>query len=1033
MADSFKFHLFVSYTRTPDGALARELERFLEAFDRTPLSPGLTTKLTPLQVCVDGSDFSLPPLEAGAADSAQQDVLAVVRRHLAQSRELLVLCSARAAASRWVTDEIRWFLEHRGRHAIRVAFTEGEQPWTDEETYFSAPLLEHALHKGIAYDLRGYDARRAQGWNQVPEFRREAVRLAADLMGLSAGDLYPTWLEAELERTRRQSLTLASTARFETLAGDPSRALLIAHQAHELHPGEATELALREAYKVAVLQHHNRRETSSISGSGPGYLASRWKQGEVFTRTSADGKYRLLVTERGKDGPNPPGDVYLVSNETLRAIKLVPPARHDGRVEDVAFDRASWLVFVTRYFNLAVYAIDGRYLGQYEFSRHTKSPVHLVDGLFADKYILGAETKGGVWLIELNGKPDNTLTVLGEFHGDATLFTDISRSGRRALLVFESGRAALLTLGTEGKPRLADLAKNGALFAGFAADSDELAITAAQDGSIVLWSLEGETIREAARMKPLPSPVDWVSLDDEGQRLAAVGANHKLYIVDRTSGELLSTLDYSEALDWATVRSIPAPPRVEKPWSTVTFGPAVPFPPPDLLVSRLQRVDGETWMFAQDWSASEYFPKHAVYRIEGTEAKLFPGVDAERAEKHGDLIWMRSGQAYRRSGDSFRSILERPVNVNCLHVQNGVVWVGTPAGAYRYDGESSRLVTPDNLNVLGIEEVGGRVWVLPYTGAYVIEDDRLVRVADPFLKVVGISKAGGATWLQTKADRDGPAYRVRGYFATPVPSARSQVSQIIDADGAAWLAEPDRVHRVAGDDVRTVVGLAANVDGIVQAGRTLWLTTNSRALFAERSRSYRMDAQALVPEALDVQASVMRAAGRAWLRYSKEGREVLAEPREDELRELDLGAGELTTIAERGGEPWFLTTGGAFRESAEGIVAADVPALPYHALVDDVDGYWLLATRAVVRVSGAGVTILRTSEHRPRAIRRAADRTWILTSDDLGKAGPAYRVARTRATAVTAPEGGVADIVDLEGQAWLLTSKDGRAGPLRKA
>ena len=1032
MAESFKFHLFVSYTRTPDGALARELERFLEAFDRTPLRPDLTAKLTPLHVCVDGSDFSLPPL-ADASDAAQEDVLSVVRRHLAMSRELLVLCSARAAASLWVTDEIRWFLEHRGPHAIRFAFTEGEQPWMEEQTYFSAPFLEHALHKGIAYDLRGYDARRAHGWKQVPEFRREMVRLAADLMGLSAGDLYPTWLEAELERTRLESLTLASTARFETLGGDPSRALLIAQRAHELHPGDATEIALRDAYKVAVLQHYNRREASRLSGSGPAYLASRWKQGELFTRTSADGKYRLLVTERGKDGPHPPGDVYLVSNETLRTIKLVPPERHSGRVEDVAFDRASRRVLVTRQFNLAVYAIDGRYLGEYEFSRHTKSPVHLVDGLFADKYILGAETKGGVWLIELSGKPESTLKVLGEFHGDVTLFTDISRSGRRAVLVFESGRAALLTLGEDGKPKLTDLAKSGALFAGFAAGSDDLAITAGQDGSIVLWDLEGEPIREAARMKPLPSPLDWVSLDDDGQRLAAVGANHKLYIVDRASGELLNTLDYSEALDWAALRSIPATPRVEKPWSTVTFGPAVPFPPPDLLVSGLQRIDGETWMFAEDRSESEYFPDHAVYRLEGTEAKLFPGVNAARAEKHGQLLFMQGYGAYRRSHDSFRSILERPVKVNCLHMQDGIAWVGTQAGVYRHDGESSRLVTPDNLNVLRIEELGGRLWVLPDTGAYVIEDERLVRVADPFLRVIGIREAGDATWLLPKSEGDDPVYRVHGYFATPLPSSRSKVSRVIDADGAAWLAETDRVHRVAGADVRTVDGLAADVDGIVQVGRTLWLTTYSRHIMVGRLQSYRVDAHTLVPEALDVKASIVRAAGRAWLQYTKDERVVLAEPREDGLRDLDLGAGALTTIAERDGEPWFLTTAGAFRHSAAGIVAADVPALPYHALVDVKDGYWLLAHKAAVRVGSAGVTVMQTGEHTPRAIRRTADRTWIITSEGFKKAGPAYRVARTRATAVTPPEGGVADVVDLDGQAWLLTSKDGRAGLLRKA
>ena len=1042
MADSFKFQLFVSYTRTPDGALAREIERFLEAFDRTPLRPDVAVALMPLQICVDGSDFSLPPIEAGGSEEARRDVLSVVYEHLAMSRELLVLCSARAAGSDWVAKEIRWFLEHRGPGAIRVAFTEGTQPWTQPETYFPPPILQHALHEGIAYDLRGYDARRSSGWTQVPEFQREMVRLAADLMGLSAGDLYPTWLEAELERARRQSLTLASTARFETLAGDPSRALLTAYEAHELHPGEVTEVALSEAYKVAVLHHHNRREFTSISGSGPSYLAGRWKQGEVFTKTSPDGKYRLLVTERGKDGPSPPGDVYLVSNETLRAVKLQPLEGQGGRVEEVGFDRTSQFVFVTRYFNLAVYANDGRYVGQYEFSRHTKSPVHLVDGFFGGRYILGAETKGGVWLIDLNGDPDSTLTVLSEFHRDATIFTDISRDGQRALLVFESGRAALLALDGNGRPKLTDIAQNGVLFAGFAAGREDMVITSADDGSIVLWDLAGDAIGEVARMKPLPSPADWVSLDDSAIRLAAVGANQKVYILDRASGELLSTLDYSDAIDWAAVRAIAVPRRMANPGPAEDFGSAMPFPPPDLLVSNLQRIDDITWMFTEDWTENEYYAKRAAYRVDGLEAKLLPGVHAEFAEKHVDLLWMRVGVAYggaafRHRDNYLRRFPTKEIEVTCLHEKDGVVWVGTRLGAYRHDAHSSRLVTPENLNIQSIDEIGGRLWIRATEGAYLLEDDRLVRVTEPFLNIRYIKKAGGAVWILTKTqeifDSDGPAHRVRGYFSSPLPSAKSKVSDVIEAGTAAWLAEAGRIHRVEGDDVHTITGLVSNVDDIVQVGRTLWLTTHSRGLFASRQQSYRMDADALAPEALDIKGWFVRAAGHTWLQYWKDGRFVLAEPREDGLRDLNLGAGPLTAVAQRNGEPWFLTTAGALRESNHVIVSVDAPELPYYALINDEESFWLLSVNAAVRVNDGGATVLHTGAHKPRAIRHAGGHIWILTNDMLDNAGPAYRVARTRATAVTPPEGGIANVIELDGEAWLLTKKGSRAGLLRKA
>jgi len=63
-----KFHLFISYTRTPDGPLANEIERFLESFHQSSAAPAAGEKLDPLQVCIDGSDFRMPPPDQGLAD-----------------------------------------------------------------------------------------------------------------------------------------------------------------------------------------------------------------------------------------------------------------------------------------------------------------------------------------------------------------------------------------------------------------------------------------------------------------------------------------------------------------------------------------------------------------------------------------------------------------------------------------------------------------------------------------------------------------------------------------------------------------------------------------------------------------------------------------------------------------------------------------------------------------------------------------------------------------------------------------------------
>ncbi len=594
------FHLFVSYTRTPDAALAQEVERFLESF-HTVRPPGGSEPLPPLRVCVDGSDFSMPPM--AEREGRVREILEVVYTHLARARELLVLCSSGAAQSEWVDKEIRWFLEHRGANRIRIAFTEGVAPQNEEKRHFPPAVLEHGLLKGLAYDLRGYDKRRARDWHQVADFSREMVRLAADLHGRSAGDLYPTWLEAELERARRQSTTMASNARFETFAGNPARAVLAAYQANQPYPSEAGEAALRDAYRVAMLHYHNRRQIVQITGSGPSYLAGRWKQGGVFTKTSANGRFRLLVTERGRDGPHPPGDVFLLNNETLRAVEL---AAHDKkyRVEEAAFDRAIERVFVTRYFDLYVHGLDGGLLGEYAFSSHTKSPIHLLDGLFQDRWILGAESKGGVWLVDPDAKRQ-TITVHGELYGDATVMTDMSPDRRRLTLVYESGKANLLELDSAGKPQLRPLADAGALYAGFPTRRNDQVVVTGRDGTLRTIEIDADETRELLRAEPVGTDVDWVSWDPETNRLALVGGDRAIHIADAETGLRIATLDYADAIDWRDAISMAVPHTFVEPGPAWEAGKGEPFPSDALAVSAIERTGSQTWIVTEEWP-SEY-------------------------------------------------------------------------------------------------------------------------------------------------------------------------------------------------------------------------------------------------------------------------------------------------------------------------------------------------------------------------------------------------------------------------------------------
>lgn len=103
-SDNTDFHLFVSYTRTLDAALAQEVERFLQSF-HTVQPPGGSESLPPLRICVDGSHFSMPPV--AEREGGARQILDVVYAHLARARELLALCWPGAARSEWVDKEIR--------------------------------------------------------------------------------------------------------------------------------------------------------------------------------------------------------------------------------------------------------------------------------------------------------------------------------------------------------------------------------------------------------------------------------------------------------------------------------------------------------------------------------------------------------------------------------------------------------------------------------------------------------------------------------------------------------------------------------------------------------------------------------------------------------------------------------------------------------------------------------------------------------------------------------------------------------------
>jgi hypothetical protein len=210
------FKAFISYSTDPDYKISQRVESFVETFHRMKLPPGI--KLSPVQVCRDGSDFSVQrTLKNSTSPTVVEDLIA---SYLAESEYLVLLCSTRTPASRFVDFEIRWFLEQRGPEFILLAVTEGNDPSAAPETVFPQAVLDAGLHLKPFYDLRRFHGRAAAGWRKVRDAEEELANLAAFLHGDTSGRLWPLWQREAIAKVRRQRLIFAvAAAALAGLAG----------------------------------------------------------------------------------------------------------------------------------------------------------------------------------------------------------------------------------------------------------------------------------------------------------------------------------------------------------------------------------------------------------------------------------------------------------------------------------------------------------------------------------------------------------------------------------------------------------------------------------------------------------------------------------------------------------------------------------------------------------------------------------------------------------------------------------------------
>jgi WD40 repeat protein len=192
-----RFDAFISYSHAADDKLAPTLQSALQGFAK----PWYRRRA--LHVFRDKSSLSATPSLWPSIESA-----------LSNSAYFVLLASPEAAASRWVQQEIDWWLEHRSPQALFIVVTDGSLTWDDSIGDFDWQMttaLPANLKRVFSSEPLWVDLRWARHETQLspkaPRFQDAIADLASPLHGRPKDDLV-----GEDVRQHRRAIRLARAA-----------------------------------------------------------------------------------------------------------------------------------------------------------------------------------------------------------------------------------------------------------------------------------------------------------------------------------------------------------------------------------------------------------------------------------------------------------------------------------------------------------------------------------------------------------------------------------------------------------------------------------------------------------------------------------------------------------------------------------------------------------------------------------------------------------------------------------------------------
>jgi hypothetical protein len=189
------YDAFISYSHAKDKAIATALQSVVQKLGKA------WYRRRVLRVFRDDTSLSATP-----------HLWPSIEQALSESRFLILLASPEAAASRWVGQEIAYWLDHNSADMVLIAVTGGELDWDEaihDFRWSEAMPLPTVLKGRFADEPRWIDLRPYRDANAPKD--REFMGLAADFAAAIRGIPKEDLLSEEV-RQQRRARTLAWTA-----------------------------------------------------------------------------------------------------------------------------------------------------------------------------------------------------------------------------------------------------------------------------------------------------------------------------------------------------------------------------------------------------------------------------------------------------------------------------------------------------------------------------------------------------------------------------------------------------------------------------------------------------------------------------------------------------------------------------------------------------------------------------------------------------------------------------------------------------